>query len=84
MGHRSACPHSTGSMHSVLDRLKSAINHTDSSVGNMLSTIFSVGNAMCSRYVYVLHQQLATLFVDIWHLKNRSAGGRPMSNWPSI
>ena len=27
----------------------------------------------CSRYVYVLHQQLATLCVDIWHLKNRSA-----------
>ena len=42
----------------------------------MLATTFSVGNSN----VVVLHQRLATLFVNIWHLKSLSANGRSMGS----
>ena len=37
--------------------------------------IFNV-KVKCCRYMYVLHQQLVIVCVDIGHLKNRSTDGR--------
>ena len=56
---------------------KARHTHTDSSVANVMATTFFSWQLKCRRYVYVLHQQLATL---LWTCR-RVAFYKSVGHW---